>query len=98
MSAGGNPDELLETADKRLGFFKGSFDDPYLAGIPGPSQAEKWTSDRWPCKRLSINAAPLDRLETYNENIRLWHLRLGAEPLIFNHHRDVPQRERPYTT
>jgi pimeloyl-ACP methyl ester carboxylesterase len=96
MSAGGNPDELVETADKRPGFFKVSFDDPYLAGIAGPSQAQTWTSDRWPCKQASIRAARLDRLETYDQNFRLWHWRLAAEQLIFSHDGDGPNGQRLY--
>jgi len=96
MSAGGNPDELVETPDKRPGFFKVSFDDPYLAPLPGPSQAETWTSDRYPCKQLSIKAARLDRLETYDANFRLWHWRVAAEQLIYSQNSDDPNGQRLY--
>jgi len=96
MSAGGNPGELVESADKRPGFFKAAFDDPYLAPLPGPSQAETWTSDLWPCKRASIKAARLDRLETYDQRFRLWHWRLAGEQLIYSHDADGPNGQRLY--
>jgi len=96
MSAGGNPDELSETEDKRPGFFSVSFDKPYLAGIAGPSQAETWTSDLWPCKQLSIKAARLDRLETYDRNFRLWHWRLASEQLIYSQNGDGPNGQKLY--
>jgi len=96
MSAGGNPDELVETPDKRPGFFSVAFDKPYLDPLPGPTQAETWTSDLWPCKKLSIKAARLDRLETYDQNFRLWHWRLGAEQLIYSHDATGPNGQRLY--
>lgn len=98
MNAGGNPDELNETEAKRAQFFNVSFDRPYLDPLPIPktTQAETWTSDRWPCKRSSITAARLDRLETYDQNFRLWHWRLASEQLIYSHTADGPNGQRLY--
>ena len=96
MNAGGNPDELSETADKRAQFFSVAFDKPYLDPLPSPSQAETWSSDLWSCKPLSIKAARLDRLETYDQNFRLWHWRLASEQLIYSHNGDGPNGQRLY--
>ncbi len=96
MRAGGNPDELSETEAKRAQFFNVSFDRSYQDPRPGPTQPETWTSNRWPCKRLSIRAARLDRQETYHQNFRLWHWRLAAEQLIYSHNAKGPNRQRLY--
>jgi len=44
----------------------------------------------------SIKAARLDRLETYDQNFRLWHWRLAAEQLIYSHDGDGPNGQRLY--
>jgi pimeloyl-ACP methyl ester carboxylesterase len=98
MNAGGNPDELNETEDKRAQFFSAVFDKPYLYPLPfsNRTQPETWTSDRWPCKQAHISAARLDLLEIYNPSFRLWHWRLGGEQLIYSHNGDGPNGQRLY--
>ena len=48
-------------------------------------QASCWFTDQWSCKSKVIAAARLDRHETYDENFRAWHWRLGGEQLAFSH-------------
>jgi pimeloyl-ACP methyl ester carboxylesterase len=96
MSAGGDPQELTEAPGKRRDFFNVSFDKPYLDPLPGPTQAETWSSDLWPCKPSSMVAARLDRLETYDRNFRLWHWRLASEQLIFSHNGPGPNGQPLY--
>jgi pimeloyl-ACP methyl ester carboxylesterase len=45
---------------------------------------------------MSIKAARLDRLETYDASFRLWHWRLASEQLIYSHNADGPNGQRLY--
>ncbi|OLB49680.1 MAG: hypothetical protein AUI08_07385 [Gemmatimonadetes bacterium 13_2_20CM_2_65_7] len=87
--AGGLPSYLPEDAGARRSFFYGKFDwQSKVFGIGvggGRPQAEYWYSDRWRCKNAHLHLARVHDYETYNQNFRLWHWRLGLEQLQFSH-------------
>jgi pimeloyl-ACP methyl ester carboxylesterase len=71
-----------ETPERRTEYFKRAFDESLVVT---PAQAEQWYAPSWPCRTALINAARLDRRETYHPLFRKWHWRLGYEQLIFSH-------------
>jgi pimeloyl-ACP methyl ester carboxylesterase len=84
MWAGADARQREETPARRREFFYKAFD--WTAGIlKRKPQSEEWYRDKWTCKRTHLAGARLDRHETYDQNFRLWHWRLGAEQIIFSH-------------
>jgi hypothetical protein len=93
--AGGDPAYGQETPGSRRSFFYGGFDWQSKVAwvIPlggGEPQADYWYRDGWQCKPAHMLLARIDRYETYDQNFRRWHWRLGMEQLIFSQQIPVP--------
>jgi len=96
---------IPESPRRRMEFFYGGF-DWRPAGVLGeasdPSehkaQADLWWRLTWPCHKAAKIAARLDRHETYDENFRRWHWRLGAEQLVFSQQETIPPGHYPTDT
>lgn len=84
--AGGQTSYLDETAGQRAQFFQESFGEPVDIGPIQivPAQPDQWWRADWPCIGNAIQAAQLDRQETYVRAFRLWHWRLAGEQLIYS--------------
>jgi pimeloyl-ACP methyl ester carboxylesterase len=58
-------------------------------------QAACWFSNEWSCKSAAIQAARLDRHETYDAFFRAWHWRLAGEQLAFSQQQFAPGTQKP---
>jgi pimeloyl-ACP methyl ester carboxylesterase len=99
--AGGDPTYNQETPGSRRSFFYGGFDwaskialvyEPSGGGKP---QAYFWYREGWKCKPAHVKLARIDRYETYDQNFRRWHWRLGMEQLMFSQQNPVPGTNPP---
>jgi hypothetical protein len=99
--AGGDPTYGQETPGSRRSFFYGGFDwaskvalvyEPSGGGKP---QAYFWYREGWKCKSAHVKQARIDRYETYDENFRRWHWRLGMEQLMFSQQNPIPGTNPP---
>ncbi|HVH71939.1 MAG TPA: hypothetical protein VNB49_12605, partial [Candidatus Dormibacteraeota bacterium] len=93
--AGGEPSFAVESPGARRSFFFGGFDwnNMVLGKFPiagGAPQAYYWSREGWPCKKLGVRLARIDRYETYDHNFRLWHWRLAMEQMLFSQRNPTP--------
>lgn len=97
--AGGYTPFLPEDAGARRSFFYGKFDwqsKVFGFGVGGGRpQAEYWYTDKWRCKNAHLHLARVHDYETYNQNFRLWHWRLGLEQLQFSQQIHKPGTNLP---
>jgi pimeloyl-ACP methyl ester carboxylesterase len=90
-----------ETPELRRELFYGGFDWDggdlvwLFSNQNHQPQAACWFQNEWSCKSASIQAARLDRHETYDANFRAWHWRLGAEQLAFSQQQFAPGTRQP---